>query len=89
MDIYSLNRRPDRDQSSAYTVERSTHIVEELGTSVSVDVVRIEITPSQLNVNPVLVAGSTVKHILAISHQRRSGDVPLWNYERWTTCTGP
>lgn len=55
---------------------RSTHVVQELSASIAVDVMRIEITPAELYVNPVLVAGGAVKHVLALnehSHEWKPG----------------
>ena len=46
-------------------------VVEELGASVPLDVVSVEISPTQLNVDPELVAGSAVKYILTL---QRTGD---------------
>ena len=48
-----------------------TYIIKELGASVPLDVVSVEISPTQLNVDPELVAGSAVKYILTL---QRTGD---------------
>ena len=47
-----------------------TYVVKELSTSVPLDVVCIEIAPTQLNVNPELVAGGPVKNVFAICDKR-------------------
>ena len=43
-----------------------THIVKELRTGVTLDIVSIKVTPSQLHIDPELVASSTIKHVLAL-----------------------
>ena len=48
-----------------------TYIVQELRTSVPLDVVGIEITPTQLNVDPELVARSTIQNILALNREAK------------------
>jgi hypothetical protein len=40
-----------------------THVVKELSTGITLNVVCIKVTPSQLNVDPVFVAGSSVQDI--------------------------
>ena len=42
------------------------YIVQEFGTSVTVDVVRVKVTPAKLNVNPVLVACRAVKNVFVL-----------------------
>lgn len=37
----------------------------------------VEIAPTKLNINPVLVAGSTIENVLDISYEGWSGDIPL------------
>ena len=45
-----------------------THVVQELGASVPLDIVRVEVTPTQLYVDPELVAGGAVEYVLALRH---------------------
>ena len=45
---------------------RITHVVEELGTGVALDIVTVEVAPAKLHINPELVACSTVQDILAL-----------------------
>jgi hypothetical protein len=52
-------------------------VVEELGTSVSLDVVGVEVSPSELHVDPVLAARGAVEHVLRVGEERRARDVPL------------
>ena len=63
-----------------FDVEVKTYIVQELGTSVPLDVVGVEVTPSQLNVDPELVASGTIENVLTIRDERWPRNVPL------TTC---
>mmetsp|Transcript_12946 Transcript_12946/g.36299 ORF Transcript_12946/g.36299 Transcript_12946/m.36299 type:complete len:360 (+) Transcript_12946:1817-2896(+) len=63
-------------------------IVKELGPGVSLNIVRVEITPPQLDVKPVLVARLLVKHVLALRHQRGLGNLPLECREEKDVGTG-
>ena len=56
---------------------RVGNVIEELGASVALDVVRVEVAPAQLHINPVLVARGSVQDIFVISDQRRTSDIPL------------
>lgn len=47
-------------------VIRVAYVVQEFSTGVTFNIVSIEITPSELHVNPVLVASSTIKNIFAL-----------------------
>ena len=43
-----------------------THVVKELRTSVPLNIVTVEVTPTKLNINPELVAGRSVENVLAL-----------------------
>ena len=45
---------------------RVGNVVQELGASVPLDVVRVEVTPAKLNIEPVFVAGGAVKDVFAL-----------------------
>ena len=45
-----------------------TYVVQELRTGVPLDVVGIEVAPTQLNVDPELVARSTIQYVFALCH---------------------
>jgi len=49
---------------------RGTHVVEELSTGITLYVVCIKVTPSQLNVDPVLVASCPVQNIFHLITKR-------------------
>jgi hypothetical protein len=55
-------------------IQHGTHIVKELSTSVPLDVMCVEVTPPQLHIDPVLIAGSAIQNVftLRIHHQRKS-----------------
>ena len=44
----------------------TTHVIEELRTSVPLDIMGVEVSPTQLDVDPELVAGRAVKDVLAL-----------------------
>lgn len=46
--------------------KKATYVVQEFGTSVSLNIVRVEITPSELDIYPELVAGGTLQNILGL-----------------------
>lgn len=52
-------------------------VVEELGTRVALDVVRVKVAPATLHVDPVLVARRAVEHVLGVRQERRARHVPL------------
>jgi len=52
------------DHSLKYAI--STYVVQKLGTSISVYVVGVEVTPPELNIDPILVTSDSVKRILAL-----------------------
>ena len=56
---------------------RIRDVVKELRTSIPLDVVRIEVTPTELNVDPELVACRAVENVLAVRDQGRPRDIPL------------
>jgi hypothetical protein len=56
---------------------RVTRVVEVLSTGVSLDVVRVKVTPSQLDVEPELGARRAVEDVLVVVEERRAGDLPL------------
>ena len=64
-----------------------TYIVQELGTSVPLDVVGVEVTPSQLNVDPELVARCAVQNILALDCQTISAQKAGGNHDKRTSVT--
>ena len=43
-----------------------TYVVKELSTSVPLDVVRIEVAPTELNIDPELVARRSIEDVLAL-----------------------
>ena len=52
-------------------------VVEELGARVALDVVRVEVAPAELDVDPVLGRGGAVERVLVVVQQRGLGDLPL------------
>merc|ERR1719318_1929485 len=52
-------------------------VVQELGPGVPLHVMGVIVTPSQLHVNPVLLRGGGVHHVLGVSKEGWSGDIPL------------
>ena len=46
-------------------------VVEELCTGVTLDVVRVEVTPTKLDINPELVASRTVKDVLLLRQSQK------------------
>ena len=56
---------------------KKTYVVQEFGTSISLNVVTVEVSPTKLDIDPILVAGSTVGDVLDIGNKRRPGDNPL------------
>jgi len=52
-------------------------VVEELGARVALHVVRVEVAPAQLHVDPELGARRALKVVLGVVQQRGLGDVPL------------
>lgn len=47
------------------------------GEDTNLDIVRIEVSPSELNVTPPLVRSRSVEDVLGVGEERRSRDVPL------------
>ena len=52
-------------------------VVEELGASISLDVVGVKVSPTELDVDPELVASCTIENVLDIGDERGARDVPL------------
>mmetsp|Transcript_67280 Transcript_67280/g.140139 ORF Transcript_67280/g.140139 Transcript_67280/m.140139 type:complete len:747 (+) Transcript_67280:1153-3393(+) len=52
-------------------------VVEELGPGVALDVVRVEVSPAQLHVDPVLVRRPGVELVVGVGEQRGLGHLPL------------
>ena len=52
-------------------------VVEELGPGVALNVVRVVVTPPELDVEPVLGGGGAVVGVLGVGEQRRLGALPL------------
>mmetsp|Transcript_21771 Transcript_21771/g.52019 ORF Transcript_21771/g.52019 Transcript_21771/m.52019 type:complete len:426 (-) Transcript_21771:5117-6394(-) len=52
-------------------------VVQELGSDVALDVMRIVVAPAELDIDPVLVARLLVEHIVLVSHQARLAHAPL------------
>mmetsp|Transcript_39335 Transcript_39335/g.83813 ORF Transcript_39335/g.83813 Transcript_39335/m.83813 type:complete len:1257 (-) Transcript_39335:3240-7010(-) len=52
-------------------------VIQELGTAVPLNIMRIVIAPSQLHVDPVLSSRSSIETILGLGQQGRLGDSPL------------
>jgi len=50
-------------EASGLAAKLKTYIIQELRTSVSLDVVSIEVAPTKLHINPVFVAGGSIEHI--------------------------
>jgi hypothetical protein len=48
------------------TTRSKTHIIEELGTCVPLNVVSVKVTPLHLDINPVLVASSAVENVFSL-----------------------
>ena len=57
-------------------------VVKELGPGVTLHVVRVVVTPPQLDVDPVLLCSGRVQHGLGVGEQRESGQVPLVGREQ-------
>ena len=45
------------------TANIETYIIQELCTSVSLNVMSIKVTPTKLNVYPILIASSSIEHV--------------------------
>jgi hypothetical protein len=52
-------------------------VVQELGSRVSLNVVGIVVTPSQLDVDPVLSGGGAIKLVVLLVQETWFGDLPL------------
>mmetsp|Transcript_62206 Transcript_62206/g.196851 ORF Transcript_62206/g.196851 Transcript_62206/m.196851 type:complete len:1067 (-) Transcript_62206:4174-7374(-) len=64
-------------------------VVEELGARVALDVMRVEVTPAQLHVQPILVGALLVVHVLAaVGHEAGLGDLPLVCGKKEDICAG-
>ena len=61
---------------------RVGRVVEELGTRVALNVVRVKVAPAQLHVDPVLVRGRGVVHVVRVAEQRRLRHLPLVRSEQ-------
>mmetsp|Transcript_10676 Transcript_10676/g.30496 ORF Transcript_10676/g.30496 Transcript_10676/m.30496 type:complete len:593 (+) Transcript_10676:6123-7901(+) len=68
-----------RGRVDAHVVRR---VVQVLGTGVPLNVVRIEVPPSQLNVQPVLVGGAAIVIVLGVMKQTWLGHRPLVGSEQ-------
>lgn len=55
----------------SYAKELGTYVVQELGSSVTLYVVAVEVSPSQLNINPELVASSAIHLVLVLLESRK------------------
>ena len=55
----------EREKRQKWAI-RATYVIQEFSTSVTFDIVSVEITPSELYVNPVFVTGSTIKNVFAL-----------------------
>ena len=64
-----------------------TYVVQELRTGVPLDVVGIEVTPTQLNVDPELVARSTVQYVFALCHGTISAAATTLHHTELTSVT--
>jgi hypothetical protein len=62
--------------------QKEAYIVQEFGTSITLNIMSIKISPTKLNINPVFVTCGSVKNVLAIGNQRGSGDIPLVRREQ-------
>lgn len=63
-------------------------VIQELGPGVPLNIVTVIVTPSQLHVNPVLVARLLVKQVILVCHQGGLGHGPLVGSEQQDVCTG-
>eukprot|EP01137_Pigoraptor_chileana_P034037 Opistho-2@25960 len=74
--VRKINRNEDTGgrRVDAHVVCR---VVEELGTRVALDVVAVVVTPTELHVQPVLLARGGVHRVLGVGEERRFGHVPL------------
>lgn len=52
-------------------------IIEEFSTRITFDIVGIIITPTKLNIDPILIGSRTIKGILLFMEKRRLADRPL------------
>ena len=52
-------------------------VVKELGTGISLNIMRVKITPSQLDINPVLIGSSPVIVLLLLMQKTGLTDLPL------------
>ena len=53
-------------EGSEQVMSKLTHVVQEFRSGVSLNVVRIEVTPSQLDVKPELVARRPIHYVLGL-----------------------
>ena len=50
-------------------MSRLTYIIEEFGAGIALNVVGVEVTPAELDVDPIFVAGCTIENILVLQRQ--------------------
>ncbi len=63
-------------------------VIQELGTSVALNIVTVIVTPAQLHIDPVLVAGLLVKHVILVCHEGGLGHGPLVGSKQQDVGTG-
>jgi len=63
-------------------------VIQELGASVALHIVTVVVTPAQLHINPVLVAGLLVKHVVLVRHEGGLGHGPLVGSKQQDVGTG-
>ena len=61
----------------------TTYVVQKLGTSVSFNIVTVEVAPTELNINPVFVTGCTIWNIFDLLEESAERLIDL----RWQKPT--
>mmetsp|Transcript_14221 Transcript_14221/g.33094 ORF Transcript_14221/g.33094 Transcript_14221/m.33094 type:complete len:257 (+) Transcript_14221:1810-2580(+) len=61
-------------------------VVEELRAGVTLHVVRVEVAPPQLHVDPELVGVAGIELVVGVGEERRLGDLPLVRGEQEDVC---
>jgi hypothetical protein len=74
---------------SALNGQRSgvAYIVQELRSGVSLNIVRVKITPAELHVNPEFVAGCAVQNVLVLKWNINARELNIEHLSKLTSVT--